>query len=137
MMIWTLPIILGGAITLDAPNTTIQQLRASELSERLAQTEAKRLQLELQIAKARHAIDGLEGKPSGSSEVASELLRYKLVGIVATGDKTHVVLRYGDELIRLLSGIAGPMELTAEVEPGRVRLKRFGHFRDLPLTERW
>ena len=137
MMIWTLPIILSGTIVLDTPSTTIQQLRASELSERLAQTEAKRLQLELQIAKARHAIDGLQDKPTDSSEVASELLRYQLVGIVATADKTHVVLRYGDELIRLLSGVAGPMELTAEVGPGRVRLKRFGHFRDLPLTERW
>lgn len=137
MMIWTLPIILSGTIVLDTPSTTIQQLRASELSERLAQTEAKRLQLELQIAKARHAIDGLQDKPADSSEVASELLRYQLVGIVATADKTHVVLRYGDELIRLLSGVAGPMELTAEVGPGRVRLKRFGHFRDLPLTERW
>lgn len=137
MMIWTLPIMLSGTIVLDTPSTTIQQLRASELSERLAQTEAKRLQLELQIAKARHAIDGLQDKPAEPSEVASELSQYELVGIVSTADKTHVVLRYGDELIRLLSGVAGPMELTAEVGPGRVRLKRFGHFRDLPLTERW
>jgi chaperonin cofactor prefoldin len=135
-MIWTLSVLLATTATFDS-NDTIQKLRMSELKERLAQTEAKRLQLELQIAKAKHAIDELNPAPEEKSEIADELARYQLVGIVAIEDKTHVVLRKGDELIRLLNGVQGAMSLIAEVQPGKVRISRFGHFRDLPLTERW
>lgn len=136
MMIWTLSFLLGVADLVDS-KSTIQKLRTSELEERLAQTEAKRLQLELQIAKAKHAIESLKLTDETTSEVDHELATYQLVGVVSIADKTHVVLRQGDELIRLLSGVQGAMNLLAEVKPGKVRISRFGYFRDLPLTERW
>jgi len=136
MMIWTLSFLLGIADLVES-KSTIQKLRTSELEERLAQTEAKRLQLELQIAKAKHAIESLQPEAETSSEVDHELGTYELVGVVSIADRTHVLLRKGDELIRLLSGVQGAMNLLAEVQPGKVRISRFGYFRDLPLTERW
>ncbi|PHR66433.1 MAG: hypothetical protein COA51_02075 [Idiomarina sp.] len=135
-MIWTLTVVIGMAELPDS-NRTIQKLRTSELEERLAQTEAKRLQLELQIAKAKHAIEGLKPPTDETSEIDHELATYQLVGIVSIADRTHVVLRKGDELIRLRNGEQGAMDLRAEVQSGKVRISRFGHFRDLPLTERW
>lgn len=135
-MIWTISVLLATTIVVDG-NDTIQKLRTSELKERLAQTEAKRLQLQLQIAKAKHAIDELKPAPKEKSEIVDELASYQLVGVVVIAEKTHVVLRKGEEFIRLLTGVQGAMNLVAEVQPGKVRISRFGYFRDLPLTERW
>lgn len=135
-MIWTISMVLGMADVIDS-NRTIHKLRTSELEERLAQTEAKRLQLELQIAKAKHAIEDLKPSTDNVSDVDHELATYQLVGVVSIADKTHIVLRKGEELIRLINGERGAMNLSAEVQPGKVRISRFGYFRDLPLTERW
>src|SRR5690554_1586739 len=137
MMIVALTVVLGMSSAGASTSTPIQQLRESEIAERLAQTEAKRLALELQMARARHAINDLATAPSSGISVVDELSNYQLVGVVSVANKTHIVLRHGEQLIRLVHGVKGPMELVAEVEAGRVRLQRFGHFYDLPLTERW
>lgn len=120
-----------------ANSNPIQQLRNSELAERLAQTEAKRLQLELQMAKARHAIADLEQPAQRPSLVADELSQYQLIGVVTMAGATEIVLRRGEQVIRLNHGVAGPMQLKAELESSWVRLQRFGSFRDLPIVQGW
>lgn len=115
----------------------IQQLRASEIAERLAQTEAKRIQLELQIAKAKHAISSINQTAKPPSEVAEELSGYELLGIVTVGDQSDILLRRDEQIIRLQNGVAGPMQLTANIEASWVRLQRFGRFRDLPIVQGW
>lgn len=116
-------------------NNPIHQLRQSEIAERLAQSEAKRLQLELQIAKAKHAINGLKTTVKTPSLVAEELKDYQLLGIVSSGDSREILLRLGQQIIRLQDGVAGPMQLTASLENNWVRLQRFGRFRDLPIVQ--
>lgn len=115
----------------------IQQLRASEIAERLAQTEAKRIQLELQIAKAKHAINSLNQTAKPSSAVAEELSGYELLGIVTVGERSDILLRLDEQIIRLQNGVAGPMQLTANIEASWVRIQRFGRFRDLPIVQGW
>jgi|SRR5690554_5955378 len=120
-----------------AGSSPIQQLRHSELAERLAQTEAKRLQLELQMAKARHAIADLEQPAASPSLVAEELSEYQLVGVVTVSGQTQIMLQRDNHVIQLQHGVAGPMQLKAELEAGWVRLQRFGAFRDLPIVQGW
>jgi len=134
MMILTLTMLLNAT---PLPSNTITQLRETELAERLASTEAKRLQIELQIAQTKQQIAALKPKPAAPSKVLTELERYQLVGIVANPTRTYVLLRYREQLIRLVNGEMGPLDLLAEVNDNRVRLSQFGHFRDLPLLERW
>ncbi|WP_417663939.1 hypothetical protein [Pseudidiomarina donghaiensis] len=119
------------------PANPIHQLRESEIAERLAQTEAKRLQLELQIAKAKHAIAQLKINDNKPSVIAQELTGYELLGIVEVGERRDILLRLGEQVIRLQDGIAGPMQLTANIENNWVRLQRYGRFRDLPIVQGW
>lgn len=119
------------------PANPIHQLRQSEIAERLAQTEAKRLQLELQIEKAKHAIEQLKNTDDKPSAIAQELFGYELLGIVTVGERSDILLQLGDQIIRLQDGVAGPMQLTANIENNWVRLQRYGRFRDLPIVQGW
>lgn len=119
------------------PPNPIHQLRASEMAERLAQTEAKRLQLELQIAKSKHAIAQLNNTEQAPSAIAQELSGYELLGIVTVGERSDIMLRLGEQIICLENGVAGPMQLTANIESNWVRLQRYGRFRDLPIVQGW
>lgn len=134
MMILTLSLFLSAS---SAPDSTLTQLRETELAERLAATEAKRLQIELQIAQTQHQIAALKPKPAAPSAIVTELEGYQLLGIVGSASKTYVLLRHGEQLIRLVNGQLGPLQLLAEVQSNSVRLSQFGHFRELPLVERW
>lgn len=122
--------------SVQATEATLAQLRTSELQERLAQTEAKRLQLELQMAQARHAMQQLRPTPT-LTQIEQELAATELVSVVTDATGSVVVLRYRDELIRLRAEQMGAYDLFAEVHPDKVRLKRLGYFRDLPMTELW
>ncbi|CUA83561.1 hypothetical protein [Pseudidiomarina woesei] len=119
------------------PVNPIHQLRESEIAERLAQTEAKRLQLELQIEKAKHAIAKLRSSDDKPSAIAQELIGYELLGIVTVGERSDILLQQGNQIIRLQDGVAGPMQLTANIENNWVRLQRYGRFRDLPIVQGW
>lgn len=128
--------LLTGVSGVTDTGDTLAQLRHSELQERLAQTEAKRVQLELQMAQARHAMQQLQPTVT-LSHIEQELAQAQLVSVVTDASGSLVTLRYRGDLIRLQAEQQGAYGLLAEVHPDKVRLKQLGHFRDLPVTEHW
>jgi len=116
----------------------IEQLRYSELEQRVAETEAKRLQTQLQIEKAKHAIAALQ-KPAANpgNRVTEQLSSIILVGFIEAVDGVKVVLQERGQWLLLTPGERGAHDLQVEVHEQQVRLKRYGHYRDIPLPQGW
>ncbi len=120
------------------PVDTIQQLRLSELQQRRAQAEAQRLQLELQIAQAKHAIARLQPTATATdATVESSLKAIDLISVIDVAEQTLILIREAEQLVTLVAGEPSVHSLTATVIDGIVRLQRFGYFRDIPLPQGW
>ena len=137
---WILALAVSNSMLAQQPNDPaserIKALRAQELQELQAASRARQMQHEVTVAEAQQQIEQLGQLPLSSAQAGPSLSDYELLGVVQ-GAQQLVVLKYQQQLLRLVPGEVDETGLSAIIDRAHVRLQRGKQQRLLALPRGW
>lgn len=114
----------------------IKALRTQELQELEAASRARQMQHELTVAEAQQQIVQLGKTPLAPANPGPALSDYELLGVVQ-GAQQLVVLKYQQQILRLVPGERDTSGLLVTIDRAHVRLQRGKEQRSLALPRGW